>query len=70
MIVVGAEKVPRWVYKNVDYNVSIGTQPHSEIAALAVFMDRLVDGEMKEKFKDAEIEVTPSEQDKLTEKRM
>ena len=44
MVVVGAEKVPREVYELADYNVSVGNQPHSEIAALAVFLDRLTDG--------------------------
>ena len=68
LIVVGAEKVPRWVYTNVDYNISVGNQPHSEIAALAVFMDRVVGGEIKEDFEGAEIEVEPSEDRKLTEK--
>ena len=45
LVVVGAEKVPREVYELVDYNVSVGNQPHSEIAALAVFLDRLTEGE-------------------------
>lgn len=67
LIVVGAEKVPREVYTNVDYNISVGTQPHSEIAALAVFMDRVTDGSIKEGFEEAEIEVQPSEDRKLTE---
>jgi tRNA (cytidine56-2'-O)-methyltransferase len=66
LIVVGAEKVPRWAYTHVDYNISVGNQPHSEIAALAVFMDRMVDGELKEEFEGADIEVEPSEDMKLT----
>ncbi|QGA80144.1 tRNA (cytidine56-2'-O)-methyltransferase [Candidatus Nanohalobium constans] len=67
LIIVGAEKVPRWVYTHVDYNISVGNQPHSEIAALAVFMDRLNDGEMKKDFSDADIKVDPSEDRKITE---
>lgn len=67
MVIVGAEKVPRFVYKNVDFNISVGNQPHSEIAALAVFMDRIQNGEIKEEFEDAEIKVEPSEDRKLTE---
>lgn len=66
MVVVGAEKVPRWVYENVDVNLSVGNQPHSEIAALAVFLDRLTVS-IKEEFADAEIRVKPSESRKLTE---
>ncbi|MCD4844164.1 MAG: tRNA (cytidine(56)-2'-O)-methyltransferase [Methanosarcinales archaeon] len=41
MIVVGAQKVPPEIYHMADWNVAIGSQPHSEIAALAVFLDRL-----------------------------
>lgn len=66
LVVVGAEKVPRWVYENVDYNISVGNQPHSEIAALAVFLDRIQDREIKQEFEGAEIEVEPSKDRKLT----
>jgi tRNA (cytidine56-2'-O)-methyltransferase len=44
LIIVGAEKVPRDIYELADYNVAVGNQPHSEIAALAVFLDRLYEG--------------------------
>jgi tRNA (cytidine56-2'-O)-methyltransferase len=45
LIVVGAEKVPAEVYRLADRNVAVGNQPHSEVAALAVFLDRLLMGE-------------------------
>jgi tRNA (cytidine56-2'-O)-methyltransferase len=41
MIVVGAEKVPPDIYSLADWNVAVGNQPHSEVAALAVTMDRI-----------------------------
>ena len=41
LIIVGAEKVPPWIYEKADYNISIGNQPHSEVSALAIFLDRL-----------------------------
>lgn len=44
LIVVGAEKVPREVYDNADYNVAVGNQPHSEISALAILLDRIQKG--------------------------
>lgn len=69
IVVVGAEKVPRWVYKNVDYNVSVGNQPHSEIAALAVFLDRIQDDPIKGDFENADIGVEPSEDRKLTREK-
>lgn len=68
LVVVGAEKVPRWVYKHVDQNISVGNQPHSEIAALAVFLDRIQEGKIKEDFEAADIRVEPSEDRKLTRK--
>ncbi|MFB6208420.1 MAG: tRNA (cytidine(56)-2'-O)-methyltransferase [Candidatus Nanohaloarchaea archaeon] len=67
LVVVGSQKVPREVYRKADYNISVGNQPHSEIAALAVFLDRLNDGEIEQEFEGADIRVRPSEQDKLTE---
>ncbi|MEF8779017.1 MAG: tRNA (cytidine(56)-2'-O)-methyltransferase [Natronomonas sp.] len=45
LIVVGAEKVPFDVYERADYNVGVTNQPHSEVAGLAVFLDRLFEGE-------------------------
>jgi tRNA (cytidine56-2'-O)-methyltransferase len=44
LVVVGAEKVPFEVYEHADWNVAITNQPHSEVAGLAVFLDRLFDG--------------------------
>jgi len=44
LVVVGGEKVPKEVYGMVDFNIAVGNQPHSEIAALAVFLDRLQEG--------------------------
>ncbi len=44
LVVIGAEKVPADVYRLVDFNIAVGNQPHSEVAALAVFLDRLLGG--------------------------
>ncbi len=44
LVVVGAEKVPAEMYDLADWNVAVGNQPHSEVAALAVFLDRLFEG--------------------------
>ncbi|RLF88093.1 tRNA (cytidine(56)-2'-O)-methyltransferase, partial [Thermococci archaeon] len=60
MIIVGAEKVPREVYELADYNVAIGNQPHSEVAALAVFLDRLLEGKgLRKEFKNAKLKIIP-----------
>ncbi len=61
LVVIGAKKVPGFFYEIADYNVAIGNQPHSEVAALAVFLDRLYEGrELHMKFPGAKIEVIPS----------
>jgi tRNA (cytidine56-2'-O)-methyltransferase len=44
LVVVGSQKVPSEVYHLAGFNVSVGSQPHSEVAALAVFLDRLFAG--------------------------
>ncbi len=44
LIIIGGKKVPSEVYSLVDYNVAIGNQPHSEISALSVFLDRFFNG--------------------------
>jgi tRNA (cytidine56-2'-O)-methyltransferase len=44
LVVVGSTKVPRDVYDVADFNIAIGNQPHSEVAALAVFLDRYLKG--------------------------
>lgn len=61
LIVIGAEKVPGEVYDMADFNLAVGNQPHSEIAALAVFLDRFFEGEeMKREFSDAQRKIVPS----------
>ncbi len=60
LVVVGAEKVPREAYDLADWNVSIGNQPHSEIAALAVFMDRLTGGDSLYAETDGRIKIVPN----------
>lgn len=43
-IIVGAEKVDFDVYELADWNVAVTNQPHSEVASLAVCLDRLFEG--------------------------
>jgi len=64
-VIVGGEKVPPEVYKLSDWNISVTTQPHSEIAALAIFLDRYFNGgEFKSKFSKAKLRVIPQERGK------
>ena len=65
LIVVGAEKVPREIYEKADYNVSIGTQPHSEISALAILLDRIQKGQQfDKKFSGSKRVIIPSKNGK------
>jgi tRNA (cytidine56-2'-O)-methyltransferase len=65
MVIIGAEKVPKEIYFLADYNISIGNQPHSEIAALAIFLDRLFEGKQFDKgFSDGKMKIIPSDKGK------
>jgi tRNA (cytidine56-2'-O)-methyltransferase len=69
LLIVGSQKVPKEFFSNdvSDFNVSIGNQPHSECAALAVFLDRFFEGrELAKKFKKATIKIVPQERGKKT----
>lgn len=60
LVIVGAEKVPREVYEKADYNISVGNQPHSEVAALAVFLYRHFGGDPFQDFEDGEMKILPN----------
>ena len=69
LLIVGSQKVPREFFSREisDFNVSIGNQPHSECAALAVFLDRFFEGkELAKGFEDAKIRIIPQERGKRT----
>jgi tRNA (cytidine56-2'-O)-methyltransferase len=63
LIFVGAEKVPKDVYELCDFNIAVTNQPHSEIGALAVFLDRL-NIDTKNKFDGAKLKVQPKKKGK------
>ena len=65
MVVVGGTKVPSEIFQLSDVNISIGNQPHSEVSALAVFLDSWI-GPIEEssKFSGAQIKVQPSARNK------
>ena len=64
LIVVGGAKVPGKVYKSADWNVSVTTQPHSEVSSLAVFQHLLMDGKEFEVLKNA-WEIQPENYEEL-----
>jgi tRNA (cytidine56-2'-O)-methyltransferase len=69
LVIVGSQKAPADFFsENVsNFNVAIGNQPHSECAALAVFLDRFFEGEeLEKKFDKAKIKILPKERGKKT----
>jgi len=70
LIVVGSQKVEAFYYMNADYNIAIGWQPHSEVAALALFLDRLFKGrELYTYYTDAKASIVHTERGKRVEWR-
>jgi tRNA (cytidine56-2'-O)-methyltransferase len=68
LVIIGAEKVPRDLYELADRNVAVGHQPHSEVAALAVFLDRVFMGEeLYNTFGNARVRIKPSSRGKKVE---
>ncbi|MCJ2520839.1 MAG: tRNA (cytidine(56)-2'-O)-methyltransferase [Candidatus Thermoplasmatota archaeon] len=67
LIIVGAQKVPGEVFEMADFNVAVGNQPHSEVAALALFLDRLLGGEGLRREFSGSITVVPSARGKVVE---
>lgn len=71
LIILGGAKVSAEIYQLSDYNIAIGNQPHSEVAALAVFLDHITEGKArKKKFSNANIEIIPQRKGKRTKKMM
>ena len=69
MVIVGAEKVPAEVYQRADFNISVGNQPHSEIAALAIFLYLYTGGKHLYEDRDGEMTVIPNERGKTVVKK-
>lgn len=65
LVVVGAEKVPSDVYKLADFNISVGNQPHSEVAALAIFLDRLTEAIWAKSRFEGRRRIIPSKKGKI-----
>jgi len=70
LVVVGAEKVPGAVYGAADLNVAVGNQPHSEVAALAVFLDRLYGGAGLRKDFAGAVRIVPTKRGKTVRKTL
>lgn len=68
LVIVGGEKVPTPYYEKADFNIAVGNQPHSEVAALAIFLDRVTGGSWEVMpFKNARLRIVPSARGKNVE---
>jgi len=71
MVIVGSQKVPPDFFSEdlSDFNVAIGNEPHSECAALAIFLDRYFEGkELLREFKGAKVKIVPQKRGKKLER--
>lgn len=65
VVVVGGAKVPGELFKVSDFNLAVGNQPHSEVAALALFLDNWTDGEgFNREFSEPQLVIAPSKSGK------
>lgn len=60
LLVVGGAKVPPELFGVAKYNVAVGNQPHSEVAALAVALDHLLGAPSAAVFARARQAIRPS----------
>jgi tRNA (cytidine56-2'-O)-methyltransferase len=61
LIVVGGPKVPGRVYREADFNVAVTSQPHSEVAALAIVLHEIQSGEeLKRAFPKSKLKILPT----------
>ncbi len=67
LVIVGGAKVPGEVYRLADWNVSVTSQPHSEVSALSVFLHELFEGkELSKIFEGAKLKIVPQAKGKKT----
>jgi tRNA (cytidine56-2'-O)-methyltransferase len=64
LVVVGGQKVPGAFYGEADLNVAIGNQPHSEVAALAIFLDQVMDKKWSHALFNGPLTVVPQKRGK------
>lgn len=67
--VIGSKKVEREMFEKCDYNASVTTQPHSEIAALAIALDRVFGWKQAaHAFPNAKLQIIPDKRKKIVKK--
>ncbi len=65
LLVVGSKTVPIEFYNLSDYNIAISNTPHSEVAALSIFLHEFFQGkELLKDFKNSKVKIIPQEHGK------
>ncbi|MCI4348376.1 MAG: tRNA (cytidine(56)-2'-O)-methyltransferase [Thermoplasmata archaeon] len=64
LVVVGGAKVPPALFGLADHNVAVGSQPHSEVAALAILLDRLLGPVPTARFRGGAQRIVPTRRGK------
>ena len=68
LVVVGSEKVPAELFQVADWNVSVTSQPISEVSALGIFLDWFFNHSRLEwRFENAKLQIIPMERGKRVE---
>lgn len=71
MLIVGGEKVQPEVYQTADMNLAVSSQPHSEVAALGLFLHEYFQGrELNKGFSKARLKVVPQEKGKKVKRNL
>lgn len=68
LVVIGGEKVPPEIYQQATHNLAVGNQPHSEVAALGIFLYELRKRSFPTHFSKARLRIVPQERGKLVKK--
>jgi tRNA (cytidine56-2'-O)-methyltransferase len=69
LVIIGGAKVPGVAFELADWNISVTSQPHSEVSALGVFLHELFEGkELPKHFENAEKKIVPQAKGKKVAK--
>ncbi|MBI4020774.1 MAG: tRNA (cytidine(56)-2'-O)-methyltransferase [Candidatus Aenigmarchaeota archaeon] len=67
LVIVGGEKVPPEIYQRADWNLAVGSQPHSEVAALGIVLYELTGRRFPARFTRAKLRIVPQARGKRME---
>lgn len=69
LVIIGSEKVPKEFFEQSPYNIAVGNQPHSEVAALAIFLHEFFQGKELDVKMSGTKEIIPQEKGRKVERK-